>query len=204
MTGVDWGRALDQRRPIYLQMQLCLVTLGTFSRKLLETYLFNSGHTAAFSPRSLRRWEYLKAPFLSRFQSKRHQAASPPARASSGGSESRARESFHVQEVRTQLQLGKLVSGVYGPASHAPSSLLLMRPRPDAPCPREGLREAWPLALPRLFQSAHLSELTLTPAGLAPSRCYGMAGGETFPIWLLPGRRYGSHSLGRRGKLLCI
>ena len=70
-----------------------------------------------------------KAPVLSQFQIKRHQAASPPSTASSGVSESRAQESFHMRMVRTQLQLGKLVSGVYGAMPHAPSSLLRGRPQ---------------------------------------------------------------------------
>lgn len=111
-------------------MQLCLVTLGTFQKLLERLPSSTAGTLLRVLLEVCADGNTLKAPFLSRFQSKRHQAASPPARASSGGSESRARESFHVQEVRTQLQLGKLVSGVYGPASHAPSSLLLMRPRP--------------------------------------------------------------------------
>lgn len=87
-------------------MQLCLVTLGTFQKPLerlpssiVDTLLRVLLEFCADE-------NTLKAPFLSRFQIKRHQAASPPATASSGGSESRARESFNVCVVRTQLQLG--------------------------------------------------------------------------------------------------
>ena len=60
-------------------MQLCLVTLGTF-QKLVERLLSSIVDTLL---RVLLEFctdeNTLKAPFLSRFQIKRHQAASPPA-----------------------------------------------------------------------------------------------------------------------------
>ena len=129
MTGVDWGKVRSAGGHIYLQMQLGTVTLGT-SQKLLEKL--------AFSIMVILLCVLLefcadknthKAPFLSQFQIKRHQAASPPSTASSGVSESRAQESFHMSVVRTQLQLGKMVSSVYEAMPHAPSSLLRGRPQ---------------------------------------------------------------------------
>lgn len=55
MTGVDWGEARPARGHIYLQMQLCVVTLGTFQKLLEKLAFFNNGHTIVCFSRILHR-----------------------------------------------------------------------------------------------------------------------------------------------------
>lgn len=146
---------------------------GNFSETVRETTFFNSGHTAAFSPRSLRRWEYPQGPVPLSVPEQETPGCLSTCKGQLWGL--RKQSSGELPRARGQDSAAAGEAGVWRlwtripcsvqPPSHAATA-------GDDPALGEGLSpgQPGPWPSPDSSRAPHLSELTLTPLALLHHR----------------------------------